>query len=86
MQLTSFLVRGTQLNSQAEADALCARTFGAGYRMAEHHDGGGGWGWRAKGTITPLTTPGSTHPRNGGTNSPNRFWVRIAGLPGNCWD
>ncbi|HYO65617.1 MAG TPA: ELWxxDGT repeat protein, partial [Archangium sp.] len=86
VQLTSFLVRGTQLYSLAEADALCSRTFGAGYRMAEHHDGGGGWGWRAKGTITPLSTPSSTHPRDDRANLPNRFWVRIKNQPANCWD
>jgi ELWxxDGT repeat protein len=86
VKLTSFLVRGTQLYSLAEADALCARTFGTGYRMAEHHDGGGGWGWRAKGTISPLSTPSSTHPRDGRSNLPNRFWVRIKNQRGNCWD
>ncbi|HYH97036.1 hypothetical protein [Hyalangium sp.] len=83
--LTSFLVRGTDLTSQAAADAICANTFGAGYRMAEHHDGGG-WQWRAKGSITPLSTPASTHPRGSTSNLPNRFWVRISNQPGNCWD
>jgi hypothetical protein len=84
--LTPFLVRGTELTSAAAADAICSRTFGAGYRMAEHHDGGGGWQWRAKGSINPLSTPASTHPRYGTPNSPNRFWVRIINQPGNCWD
>jgi hypothetical protein len=83
--LTSFLVRGTDLTSQAAADALCANAFGAGYRMAEHHDGGG-WQWRAKGSIAPLSTPASTHPRDSPSNQPNRFWVRISNQPGNCWD
>jgi ELWxxDGT repeat protein len=86
VQLTPFLVRGTQLYSLAEADALCARTFGTGYRMAEHHDGGGGWGWRAKGTLSPLSTPSSTHPRDVASNLPNRFWVRIKNQPANCWN
>jgi hypothetical protein len=84
--LTPFLVRGTDLTSQAAADAICANTFGVGYRMAEHHDGGGGWQWRAKGSITPLSTPASTHPRGSSSNQPNRFWVRIRNQRGNCWD
>jgi hypothetical protein len=84
--LTPFLVSGTQLTSLAAANAICATTFGTGYRMAEHHDGGGGWGWRAKGNITPLSTPSSTHPRSGTPNLPNRFWVHIKNQPGNCWD
>jgi hypothetical protein len=84
--LTPFLVRGTDLTSQAAADAICANTFGVGYRMAEHHDGGGGWQWRAKGSITPLSTPASTHPRDSPSNLPNRFWVRISDQRGNCWN
>jgi len=84
--LTPFLVRGTDLTSLAAANTICVNTFGPGYRMAEHHDGGGGWGWRAKGTISPLTTPPSTHPRGATTNRPNRFWVHIMNQPGNCWN
>jgi len=84
--LTPFLVRGTELTSLAAANALCASTFGAGYRMAEHHDGGGGWGFRAQGSITPLATPASTHPRFNRLNQPHRFWVHINNQPGNCWN
>ncbi len=84
--LTPFLVRGTELTSLAAANTICANTFGTGYRMAEFHDGGGGWGWRAKGTISPLSTPSSTHPRSGTSNRPNRFWVHINDQPANCWN
>jgi len=84
--LTPFLVRGTELTSLAAANTICANTFGTGYRMAEFHDGGGGWGWRAKGTISPLSTPSSTHPRSGTPNRPNRFWVHINDQPANCWN
>jgi YVTN family beta-propeller protein len=63
-------VLGTSLTSQATADALCATTFGSGWRMAEFHDGGGGWGFRAYGNIP-----------DGGS----RFWVRISDQPANCW-
>ncbi|SHF28113.1 hypothetical protein [Streptoalloteichus hindustanus] len=44
-------VSGWSLTSRGSADALCARQFGAGYRMAEFHDGGGGWSWWAAGNI-----------------------------------
>ncbi|MCP2257742.1 hypothetical protein LX15_001428 [Streptoalloteichus tenebrarius] len=44
-------VSGWALTSRAAADALCARQFGAGYRMAEFHDGGGGWSWWANGNL-----------------------------------
>lgn len=84
--LTPFLVRGTELTSLAAANSICASTFGTGYRMAEFHDGGGGWGWRAKGPISPLSTPSSTHPRFGTPNRPNRFWVHINDQPANCWN
>ncbi|WP_433261289.1 hypothetical protein ACQPZF_26390 [Actinosynnema sp. CS-041913] len=44
-------VRGTTLTSRTAADNLCATQFGPGYRMGEHHDGGGGWGWWASGDL-----------------------------------
>lgn len=63
-------VAGTALGSVANANAICAANFGAGYRMAEFHDGAGGWGWQAYGNV--------------GTAS--RFWVYINDQPGNCWN
>lgn len=86
MALTPRLVFGTELTSALAADAICANEVGPGFRMAEHHDGNGGWGWRAKGLIDPPATPASTHPRFDTPNQPNRFWVRINDQPGNCWD
>jgi len=41
---------GTSLTSRAVADALCASQHGAGYRMAEFHDGGG-WHYWGKGPV-----------------------------------
>ncbi len=66
-------VRGDRFASRAAADAYCAASFGAGWRMAEHHDGHhgeGGWGLVANGHID-----GST-----------RLWVAINDQPANCWD
>jgi hypothetical protein len=79
-------VPGTLLTSPAAADAICAAQYGPGFRMAEHHDGGGCWGFRGKGILPLIPTPPSTSPANGVPNLPNRFWVRISDQPGNCWD
>lgn len=68
LALTASVV-GTTLTSQAVADNLCAATYGAGWRMAEFHDGGGGWGFRGYGNMS----------------SASRFWVRISDQPANCW-
>ncbi|MBS1961340.1 MAG: hypothetical protein JST04_03915 [Bdellovibrionales bacterium] len=43
-------VVGTSLTSREAADAKCAAGFGAGWRMAEHHDGWG-WGFVARGSL-----------------------------------
>lgn len=61
---------GSVLVSVAAADAACARSFGKTYRMAEFHDGGGGWNWWAQGVL--------------GTTS--RFWVAITDQPANPWN
>lgn len=71
-------VRGAALTSQQQGDALCAEAFGAGWRLAEFHDGRygadfsatGGWGYWAAGQLTPGT----------------RFWVAIADQPANPWN
>ncbi len=61
---------GTALTSRAAADALCSNQHGAGYRMAEFHDGGGGWGFMGVG---PLPNDAV-------------FWVAISDQPANPWD
>jgi subtilisin family serine protease len=63
-------VAGSQLTSRAAADAICAGTFGAGWRMAEFHDGGGGWSYWAFGSIPTGT----------------RFWTAINDQPANPWN
>jgi len=71
-------VAGSQLTSRAAADAICAARFGAGWRMAEFHDGwygtnlssSGGWSYWAYGTI-PVGT---------------RFWTAINDQPANPWN
>ena len=44
-------VAGTSLRTRSEANALCATTFGAGWRVAEFHDGVG-WGLWAFGDLS----------------------------------
>jgi hypothetical protein len=82
-------IRGIELTSQAVADTICADTFGPGYRMAEFHDGGGGWSYRANGSLDGFntsSTPSSTHPRFGNPNQGGRFWVWINDQQANCWN
>lgn len=77
VQLTPA-VPGSQLTSQAAADAICAASFGAGWRMAEFHDGRygpnlqsiGGWSFWAYGNI-----PSGT-----------RFWTFINDQQANPWN
>lgn len=63
-------VRGTALTSREAADNLCAAAFGEGWRMAEFHDGVGGWNWYAYGNIASGT----------------RFWTANNDQPANPWD
>ncbi|MCP3105119.1 flagellar hook-length control protein [Myxococcus sp. K15C18031901] len=63
-------VVGAELRSLADANARCVAAFGAGWRMAEFHDGDGGWGWRAFGDLP----------------ADMRFWVHINDQRANCWD
>lgn len=64
-------VIGASLHGVEEADALCREQLGEGFRMAEHHDAGGGWGLVGWDDGLPAGT---------------RLWTRINDQPGNCWD
>ena len=67
---TTVPVRGSALSSRRAADEYCGSALGNGWRMAEFHDGSGGWGFTA----------------NGRVDVQSRFWVWINDQPGNCWD
>lgn len=71
-------VQGTSLTSLAVANALCAGQFGAGYRMAEFHDGDptvwSGWDFWAQ-----------VLGANIGPFQGTRFWVYINGQNANPW-
>jgi hypothetical protein len=74
-------VAGTSLTSLDVANQQCVKEFGAGWRMAEHHDGGGGWGWTAYGNLNDTFSAAS--PSH---TLANRFWVHVNDQPqGNCW-
>ncbi|HEY0639116.1 MAG TPA: S8 family peptidase [Pseudonocardiaceae bacterium] len=57
-------VAGSGLTSRATADALCSGQFGAGWRMAEFHDGGGGWAYWAAGDIGRMWVAINNQPAN----------------------
>jgi len=63
-------VPGTALTSLKTANAICSNEYGDGWRMAEFHDGPGGWRWYANGTVDANT----------------RFWVAINDQKANPWD
>jgi hypothetical protein len=65
-------IMGAILKSEPEASARCEAELGAGWRMAEFHDGGGGWGLQGE--------------RQTGLRSGTRYWVHINDQRGNCWN
>ena len=65
-------VAGTALGSEKTASSLCESQLGAGWRMAEVHDGRGGWGLQGE--------------RAAGIKPGMRYWVHINDQRGNCWD
>lgn len=66
-------VAGFVLGSLANANARCSTELGAGWRMAEFHDAGGGWGLVGK------RGPGLTSQQT-------RHWVHVNDQMANCWD
>jgi len=69
---------GTSLTSRSVADSLCARHFGAGFRMGEHHDGDPAYwaGWDFWGEALGANLA----PFQG-----TRFWVAINNQNANPW-
>jgi hypothetical protein len=68
-------VAGFVIGSLAGANARCEKELGAGWRMAEFHDGvggQGGWGFVAQRGIS--------------LDGRLRHWVHINDQPGNCWN
>ena len=68
---TTHAIQGSTLTSLQVANQFCVDNFGAGWRMAEFHDGNGGWTFTGK---------------RGAINEQLRHWVHINDQPGNCWD
>lgn len=68
---------GWALTSREVADQQCASRFGAGWRMAEFHDGGRGAGF----DFWALATPSATQ----GDFASSRFWVAISDQQANPW-
>lgn len=65
-------VMGAIIKSEAEGTTRCEAELGTGWRMAEFHDGQGGWGLQGV--------------RGSGLAAGNRYWVHVNDQPGNCWN
>lgn len=97
---TTLPIVGTTLTSAAGADAVCAEAFGAGWRMAEFHDGrympgmkhdqhyGSAryWGSESPWSIGDSLAGGWAFWAYGNVRDDTRFWVRIDDQPANCWN
>jgi hypothetical protein len=70
-------VRGTSLTSRTQADGLCARFLGEGWRMAEYHDG-----WYGD----PPRRGGGQYWGRGSIPTGTRFWVANNDAAANPWD
>jgi hypothetical protein len=86
---------GTLLTSNAAANNVCSAQYGPGWRMAEFHDGGGGWGYRGDNMVDSYAAqffysqwpslhnnPTPNYP----ISTPGRFWVSIDDQSANCWN
>jgi subtilisin family serine protease len=71
-------IPSTVLTSQQQGDEICADTFGAGWRLAEFHDGRYGSGFSSSG--------GWSFWAAGGLPTGTRFWVAINDQPANPWN
>ncbi|GAA5503433.1 hypothetical protein Dxin01_03191 [Deinococcus xinjiangensis] len=67
-------IYGYTLVSPAVADAICAGFFGSGFKMAEFHDGNGGWSYWAQGNLSKYL------------RAKTKFWVAINDQPANPWN
>ena len=65
-------VMGADLDSVGTASARCSKELGQGWRMAEFHDGQGGWGLQGMAGT--------------GLSGRTRYWVHINDQKGNCWN
>lgn len=93
-------VAGASLRSITAGDAFCASQFGAGWKMAEFHDGkwlpdmglnafyGNAANWNsASPWLAASASGGGWNFYAYGNLSPDtRYWVKINGQPANCWN
>lgn len=95
---TTEPIVGSQLTSAAFADQVCSNTFGAGWRMAEHHDGkwlygmglrskyGNTANWHSSSPWTSGYEGGWTIRVYGNVRNDKRFWIKVIGQPAHCWN
>ena len=91
-------VKGTLLTSLAAADSQCSSSFGAGWRMAEFHDGkyipgmdDSNFYYSAPYSPSPWSS-GAAAPGGhgmygyGNLGTDTRFWTYVNDQPANCWN
>jgi hypothetical protein len=94
---TTLPVKGNTITSAANGDSRCATSFGAGWRMAEFHDGayvtgmddhnfGNTIGSNSAWPAGPYAHGGWTAWGFGHVRSDMRSWVYINDQQGNCWN
>lgn len=94
---TTQPILGSTLTSRSYADHVCAATLGAGWRLAEFHDGRYVRGMDEThfyGNESNSASPWPAKTRAGGydflgfgnVRDDTRYWVRIDDQPANCWN
>jgi hypothetical protein len=95
---TTAPIVGETLATRADADSICAASFGEGWRLAEFHDGLYILGMDERhyyGNTTFTNRPWQPkRAREGGwafyaygnVRDDTRWWVAVRDQPGNCWD
>jgi hypothetical protein len=82
------LINGLINTSPYTGDNICKTAFGAGWKMAEHHDGKyiSGMGLNSAWSNSGLLTGGWAFYAYGNVRDDMRYWVRINDQPANCWN
>ncbi len=75
---TTPAIHGAVLTSREKGDEICADRFGAGWRLAEFHDGRYGADFQSRG--------GWTFWAAGQVPAGTRFWTAIDDQPANAWN
>lgn len=96
--LTIIPIQGPIPGVTTTGDQICEKSFGSGWRMAEHHDGqyilgmsqtafyGNSTNSPSPWPTSGLSTGGWTVYAWGNVLDTQRYWVKIDDQPANCWN